>query len=328
MGVRRLKLFTLLGYGVMGIGGLWIGLSERAIASFTMHPPAGNSQNSQDAQKGTQVAQSLGSSCRQTNATTGVYEQPNLDSASRGILTTAQTVRLELLGTGTGWARINQPLVGWIEARYLTPDVPCGDLESPQANPQNVPQMNPPTRSQTAAHSSPTASNPTASNPTASRSAQTTDRSTPTSTLGEAERRSHPSDNSFPSPTLSSPRSNPATGGVQSSIQAPSIQAPNARTSGTPSPSTRASGTQIITLSCDVLPSEGLIVRRAPTLVGDTYITTLPAGTYQFQFTRNTQTNETPEGTRRWVYITAPVEGWISLGYVGKDFNLGGRECG
>jgi hypothetical protein len=296
MGVGKLRLLTLLSYGVMGMGGLWVGeLSQGAIAS----PPLRLFTLDTYSMQGAQVAQTSDSSCRQTNVTTGVYEQPNLDSASRGILPIAQTVRLELLGTGTGWARINEPLVGWIEARYLTPNAPCDGLEkiAPQtAAPANATAS--PVRTDRSSSSSPA----TSSDPT----------------FSESERRSRQQDaRSFPSPDSPNLLYNrPANG-----VQAPSPQVPSR------SPDT-ASDTQITTVSCDVLPAYGLIVRRQPTVVGDTYLTTIPTGTYQFQFTRNTQTNETPEGTRRWVYITAPVEGWISLGYVGKDFNLGGRDCG
>ncbi|MBW4657931.1 MAG: hypothetical protein KME15_04600 [Drouetiella hepatica Uher 2000/2452] len=277
------------------IGRLGIGLLGGAIAS-PIYQSNVDRQSSADGQfdADRQVAQNSDIGCRQTNAITGVYEQPNLDSASRGILPLAQTVRIEVLGTGTGWARINQPVVGWIQARYLTPDASCGDLGV--ATPQN----------------------PVLSNTATSGSAQAPNRSfgQPGSSSQPRQRQPRQQEaSSFPSPDLSSLRSNRAGNGRST----PEIRSPNAA---------QAPDTQVTTLTCDVLPTEELMVRREPIVAADTFITTIPIGTYQFQFTRTTRTVETPQGIQRWVYITAPVEGWISLGYVGKDFNLGGRECG
>ncbi|HEY9642377.1 MAG TPA: hypothetical protein V6C57_17960 [Coleofasciculaceae cyanobacterium] len=267
--------------------------SQRAIAS----PPPTPAPHA-----AMQVAQGADSGCRQTNAVTGVYEQPSLDSASRGILSMSQTVRLELVGTGTGWARISQPIVGWVEARYLTPMAACDRLST-----------------------SPT---PTA---TATAAAQAA-----------------PADNSFPEPDLqrvqpnrpqeatqagASP-GNPAPGGTSPNNSAPRGTAPGSNASGNTGTGRTAAGrtgtgnSQITAVTCQVLPSAGLIVRSQPTLGDETYLDTIPPGTYRFQFTRDTSTNQTPEGIRRWVYITAPRQGWISLGYVGKEFNLGGSECG
>ncbi|HEY9631354.1 MAG TPA: hypothetical protein V6C84_29030 [Coleofasciculaceae cyanobacterium] len=302
MGASKPRLLTLLGYGaVYGfIGSIELFISswgDRAIASApAQHPLSPSVHLAQN-----HLAQNSDSGCRQTNAITGIYEQPNLDSASRGILPIAQTVRLEVLGTGTGWARINQPVVGWIEARYLTPNVPCNDSE---------------------AASIPDASEAEPVRPDASESE--------TVRSGISEERSRQQEASaFPEPDLPNLRSNPRTSNpLPSSVESPGTRMPNLRTRNAPTPNTPTSATQVTTVSCDVLPSYGLIVRSEPSVVGNTYITTIPVGTYSFQFTRNTQTNETPEGIRRWVYITSPVEGWISLGYVGKDFNLGGQACG
>lgn len=72
-----------------------------------------------------QIAQAGDTNCRQTNATTGVYQQPDPASFSPGSLPAEQTVRLEVLGTGTGWSRIREPIVGWVESQYLTPPTPC-----------------------------------------------------------------------------------------------------------------------------------------------------------------------------------------------------------
>ena len=235
MSGRRLGLLILLSYGVMEVSSL----SRGAIASI--HQTVDLQPHLPDAQ----IAQSSELGCRQTNATTGVYEEPNPDSTALGILPVAQTVRLEVLGTGTGWTRISQPLVGWIKARYLTPNAPCGSLGAGLAGSPTVP---------------------------------------------------------VPSPSHSS--SNPST-----DSQPPGMQPP------------------LTSARCNVLPPSGLAVRSAPTVADDTYLTTLLPGTYLFKFTGATKTDETPEGTRRWVYITAPEMGWISLG-LGGESNLGGQECG
>ncbi len=239
MGGRKLGLLILLSYGVMEV----TGLSKGAIAS-AIHQTA---LDLQPHLPDVQIAQSSELGCRQTNSTTGVYEEPNLDSKALGILPVAQTVRLEILGTGTGWTRISQPLVGWIKAMYLTPDAPCDSLAVSPTDP-------------------------------------------------------------FPSPSNPSPNL-PATGS-----QLPMIQPPRSQV-----PPTSA--------RCSVLTASGLDVRSAPTVADDTYLATLRPGTYLFKFTGDTKTEATPQGTLRWVYITAPLEGWISLG-LGRDSNLGGQECG
>lgn len=195
-----------------------------------------------------QIAQATETGCRQTNATTGVYTQPSLDSTSRGILNSGQTVRLELVGTGTGWARITTPMIGWVEAKYLTPTSACTGL-SPQA--------------------------------------------------------------SSPASTVSVPPSTPQVSGVNSAAQPP---APTLA--------------QTITVVCEVLPSEGLVVRSEPTTTGNTALYTIPKGVHQFQFTSNHLTSRLGTQERQWAYIMAPYQGWISLGIVGGSFNLGGRECG
>jgi hypothetical protein len=117
---ERLGIFLAVGIGAMG-----------AIAPFTQsqavladnasinYPP---SQSSAQAT----LAQNIELGCRQTNISTGVYVQPNLNSAAQGVLNSAQTVRLE--SKGEGWARINQPLIGWVQSRYLTPAVSCDPL--------------------------------------------------------------------------------------------------------------------------------------------------------------------------------------------------------
>jgi hypothetical protein len=197
------------------------------------------------------LAQNTDTGCRQTNATTGVYGQPNLDSPSRGILATSQTVKLEVAATGTGWARITTPFVGWVEARYLTPPTACAGLDS-------IPGTQ--------------AALPTAGSP------------------------------------------------LSSQINTPPTQ--TSASGYVPNPANSVSAV------CEVLPPEGLVVRSDPTVVSSNTLYTIPHGIHQFQFSGNTLTTRTAEGERRWVYITSPYQGWISLGYTGGGFNLGGRECG
>jgi hypothetical protein len=177
--------------------------------------------------------------CRQTNATTGLYAQPSLDSSSRAILSSGQTVRLELLGTGTGWARVTAPATGWVESRYLSPPTACTGL-------------------------------------------------------GAA---------------------------LPAQIGAP--VAPGQLAPATPQP------VPTVTVVCEVLPTEGLVVRSEPTINPSTALYTIPKGVHQFQFTNDHLTSHSNNGLERhWAYITAPYPGWISLGAVGGSFNLGGKECG
>jgi hypothetical protein len=70
-----------------------------------------------------ELAQTTDLGCRRVNATTGIYAQPNLTSVSQGIVTQAQIVRLE--SAARGWARVSQPVLGWIEAQYLSPPIAC-----------------------------------------------------------------------------------------------------------------------------------------------------------------------------------------------------------
>jgi hypothetical protein len=187
-----------------------------------------------------QLAQPV-ESCRRSNSTTGVYTQPSLDSASRGILTSGETVHLEVIGTGTGWARINQPLIGWVEAKYLTPSACTGLAASLPAGQY------------------------------AGQSASST---------------------------------------PQSSTSLPPIQI-----------------TKTVKVTCDVLPSEGLVVRKQPATTGDV-LYVIPTGSHSFEFTNNRLATPIGNQERQWAYITAPYQGWISLGITGGSSNLGGRECG
>ncbi len=201
------------------------------------------------AQPATQIAQylpvapaapasSAETGCRQTNATTGLYTQPSLDSSSRAILSSGQTVRLELLGTGTGWARITAPATGWVESRYLTPPTACTGLGTALPAAQVVAPVS--------------------------------------------------------SPQAAQPQAGPT-----------------------------------VTAVCEVLPTEGLVVRSEPAINPGTALYTIPKGVHQFQFTSDHITSHSTNGVERhWTYITAPYPGWISLGAVGGSFNLSGKECG
>jgi hypothetical protein len=210
-------------------------IAGAAVATAAALVPVGNTQQvAQLPQTQTIQIQTMETGCRQSNSTTGIYAQPSLDSTSRGILNRGQTVRLELVGsgTGTGWARIAQPVVGWVEAKYLAPST-CTGLTSP---------------------------------------------------LGEL---------SQVQPVASQP----------------------------------AAVTKTVKVTCNVLPSEGLVVRSQP-MVAATALYTIPQGSYQFEFTNNHLTTQSGNQERHWTYITAPYQGWISLGVTGGSLNLGGQACG
>lgn len=197
------------------------------------------STRDQPALTGQIIAQSTETGCRQAQNTTGVYTQPNLDSGSRGVINSGQTVRLDLTGSGTGWARITEPMIGWVEAKYLTPMTACTGLGY-----------------------------------------------------------------------------TPAPGATATT------------SSATPAPSSTPAATATVSAVCEVLPTEGLVVRSEPTIAGNTALHTIPKGRHQFQFTSNQLTTHSGSQSRYWTYITAPYQGWISLGVAGGRFNLGGRECG
>lgn len=206
-----------------------------------------------------QVPDSTPIGCRETNSITGVYEQPNLDSASRGVLSQYQAVRLEV--ANDGWARINYPVVGWVEARYLSPPISCNEL---------------PTEATLIAPTAPTSIRDLAPSPTATPAPQPFSRPTPAESITAP----------FPSPL-------------------PTFVA-----------------------ICQVVPTEGLVVRSQPLPTMDTALYTLPQGEHRLQFTGQTARAETPQGIRTWLYITAPYEGWISPGFVGATSNLVGDRCG
>ena len=250
-----------------------------------------------------QLAQATDAGCRQTNAVTGVYLQPDLTGASAGVLPAGETIRLQVLGTGTGWARISEPVVGWVEAKYLTPATPC-------AAPTAYRQIN----------------QAPAANP-------------PITTTPQAASTSAPTQRTFPQPAnppVTTARSSVTVPDLPSSQQPvpqsqfPQPQAPVAARSTAPAiPSTNsATAPTVVTVTCDVLPVEGLVVRNQPDLATGTGLYTIPQGTHNFQFTGATRTIPSPEGQRRWAYILAPYQGWISVGMLNGGTNLGGRTCG
>lgn len=182
--------------------------------------------------------------CRRVNARTGLYAQPNLSSASQGVLPQAQIVRLE--SAARGWARITQPRVGWVEASYLSPPIACDARIAPPATPMST----------------------------------------------------RPSGDSSPRPTPLPPLV---------------ISKPASTT---------------LTVICRVVPPNGLVVRREPSLDDGLFITSLAPGEHAFRFTGQTTRTQTSLGTLTWLYITAPREGWITAGYVGQPPTLTGDRCG
>lgn len=231
MGSKRAKSAVLIRAASAGLTGfIWSSFAAAGMA--------------QTAGVTTAVAPITETSCRQTNGLTGIYVQPSLESGSRGILASGQTVRLEMTSSGTGWARVTEPLIGWVEAKYLTPSAPCSSLTAAPAL----------------------------------------------------------------APSPARPAAQPAA-------------AANAAV-------TNAAVANTVTAVCDVLPSEGLVVRSEPTTTGNTALQTIPKGTYQFQFTSDHVRSHSGEVERHWAYITAPYQGWIAVGTVGGQFNLGGKSCG
>jgi hypothetical protein len=219
------------------------GINNQAVQAQAVQPHA----QPQTAPVQTSVTET---GCRQTNSVTGVYAQPSLDSNSRGILNTGQTLRLEQVGTGTGWARVAAPLIGWVEAKYLTPASACTGLGATATAPSGAPSI----RMSTLPQSAPQAALPQVTVPSA----------TPTATA-----------------------------------------------------------------VCEVLPTEGLVVRSEPAITASTALYTIPKGIHQFQFTSDHITGHSGNNIERhWAYITAPYPGWISIGVVGGRSNLGGKECG
>jgi hypothetical protein len=80
-----------------------------------------------------QIAQAAGE-CRLVNRQMGIYQEPRTDSASLGLIQDGDVV---VLGTGSdsGWARIVQPTVGWVDARNLRVIRCPSGLVRPQPDP-------------------------------------------------------------------------------------------------------------------------------------------------------------------------------------------------
>lgn len=287
------KIGSVLFLGITTIAISW--LPARAFDRSDLEKQAGRS---------IQLAQVTDTGCRQTNAVTGIYLQPDLTSTSAGILPAGETIRLQVLGTGTGWARISEPAVGWVEAKYLTPTAPC-------AAPTAYRQINP----------SPVVNPPVITAPQAASTPTPTQRSFPQPATPPVI----PARSAVTVPDLPSPQQPIAQS------QFPQPQSPVAVRSAAPAvPLTNnpAATPTIISVTCDVLPTEGLVVRNQPDLATGTGLYTIPQGTHNFQFTGTTRTVASPEGQRRWAYILAPYQGWISVGMLNGGTNLGGRTCG
>jgi hypothetical protein len=250
------------------------------------------------------VAQIGDTNCRQTNTVAGVYQQPDPVSVSQGVLLAGQTVRLEVVGTGTGWSRIREPIVGWVEARYLTPPTPCAyPASTAGVNPTQIPQGN---SVQPVIARSPINNpiNPAAPStfpqPNLPSGQQVT-----VPPLQTAVTQPYPQPQVYPQPNPLAVR--------------PTVPPLPAIVPSQPVPTERA----IVTTTCDVLPREGLVVRRQPDL-NSPGASLIPAGTHNFQFTGATQTI----GRQRLAYIVAPAEGWIQVGTLDGASTLGGGRCG
>lgn len=104
---------------------------------------------------------------------------------------------------------------------------------------------------------------------------------------------------------------------------------PPDNTDPVPPQSTPGEGEEVTTRTadCRVTPPEGLVVRSRPIIIATTYVGTIPTGIQTIEFTNRTLTTETTDGTRQWVYILSPIEGWISPGFLGSTLNLVGEDC-
>ncbi|HEY9700002.1 MAG TPA: hypothetical protein V6D10_22275 [Trichocoleus sp.] len=289
---------------------LFFGIMTIAVSSFSAKAVERSTQVGQIGQLGEQLAQATDTGCRQTNAVTGIYLQPDLNSTSAGVLSAGQTIRLQVLGTGTGWVRISEPAVGWVEAKYLTPVTPCATPTAyQQINPSiaaNPPGTTPP---QPAAPAQPNFPQPTVPPVANAPSVRVPNLPSPQQPVPQSQTRYQPR-TTYQSQTANQPQTTVAARPLAPAI--PFTSAP-----ATPT---------IVAVTCDVLPAEGLIVRTQPDTGTGLY--TLPQGTYNFQFTGATRTVPSPEGQRRWAYIVSPYQGWISVGVVNGGSNLGGRTCG
>ncbi|WP_088890269.1 hypothetical protein [Leptolyngbya ohadii] len=294
-------------------------------------------QNGQFRESVGQMAQSGDTTCRQTNAVTAIYQQPDTLSVSQGVLPPGRTVRLEVVGTGTGWSRIREPIVGWVEARYLTPPTPC-----PYST---LPQSNRPLRAAAADRSS-QGSNPAPAIPVAQSSpALPSLPLAPSQPIASRAPIMTAAPSSFPSPNLPPRRSQVTVPPLPAVPFQPSPQfqpfpqpvplqnlasrnSLAARPTVPPIPAIVAprpvqTERTIVTVTCDVLPTEGLIVRQQPNLDSPGSAVLAP-GTYNFRFTGATETI----GRRRLAYIVVPAQGWIQVLTQDRSSTLGGDRCG
>ncbi|NJO39633.1 MAG: cadherin repeat domain-containing protein [Cyanobacteria bacterium CRU_2_1] len=312
--------------------------------------------------------------CRQTYETIGIYEEPNLMSPSIDVLQVAQTIRLQLIGDRTsvdGWARISQPIVGWVQAQYLTPPTPCDGLdnsssedlgsreqailpdpqtpESAGTNPPEDLELRPTTLNDNAPANTlvgilsaidPDSNETITYELVSGLGSQDNDSFTVTSDgqlriNGVTDYEASPSYSIRVRATDSGENSldeifivtvNPPT---TEETSFPRLEPSEEEPTPSPFQITTPQDTTAIAVTCQVLPEDGLNVFSEPTISRRTYVDTIPQGEYTFGFTRNTATTQTANGIRRWVYITAPVTGWITTGVAGEQTNvLGGSECG
>lgn len=298
-------------------------------------PAGGLSELSQKQPEiGTRLAQSTRTEttdlgCRQTNTEIGVYTEPSLDSSTRGTLSRSQLVRLERR-TENGWARIIAPVAGWVQSRYLSPSVGCAELDAD--NTQSSITNLPPIACEVLSPDGLTVRDrPGGSylstlppNPAAIRFTGETQ----TTQEGNLTRRWF----RISSPTAGWISSGIVNGdsnlGGRSCLRALEriVAAANSGSSSgtlTPTPPTTPS-LNPIAATCQVLSSDGLVVRSRPEVSSRTYLATIPPAQQNFRFTGETRIVEETNGNRRWAKISAPNEGWITLGLEGGEPTLGG----
>lgn len=288
-----------------------------------------------------EIAQVSDVDCRQTNAVTGVYQQPDPVSVSQGVLAAGQNVRLEVVGTGTGWSRIREPIVGWVEARYLTPPTPCAYASTTAAPNQAISQATSQSANQATSQSAQASPAPVSSTAVTQASGNPTQlpQVNPPQPVAARSPINSATSSNFPQPNL--PQPNLPTGQVtvppltsaatqtfpqpiqQNNVQNNVAVRPTVQPLPAIVPQTAPAQQAIVTTTCDVLPREGLVVRQQPDLNNPGF-GIIPAGTYNFQFTGATQTI----GRQRLAYIVAPTQGWIPVLTSGGVSTLGGGRCG
>lgn len=117
-------------------------LSVRAAETTTLKSNAAPSAST--AQSGTmQLAQIVGT-CRTLNSDVTVYTGASPSSGSIGTLRKGVIVRLSDNGSA-GFVGIDQPITGFVQARYLSPGVTCPGNTTPPTTPPATPPTTPPT---------------------------------------------------------------------------------------------------------------------------------------------------------------------------------------